>query len=108
LAAQLLKRLFPKERENPFTENLQETEFFEKEKVLWMQEKLNLILKNAEAPSLESEDFSKLKQAFLLFLNTGYRTSNLEKLYNALCTVKPSSTDNEGAFSVSSNFAACR
>jgi hypothetical protein len=32
-----------------------------------MEEELNLILKNAEAPPLELEDFSKLKQEFLLF-----------------------------------------
>jgi hypothetical protein len=43
---------------------------------------LNLILKNAEAPPLELEDFSKLKQEFLLFLNTGRRTSNHENFYN--------------------------
>jgi hypothetical protein len=49
---------------------LQKTELFENEKVLSMDEELNLILKNAEAPLLESEDFSKLKQEFLLFKNT--------------------------------------
>jgi hypothetical protein len=66
---------------------LQETDLFENEKVLSIEEELNLILKNAEAPLLESEDLRKLKQEFF-FLNTGKRTSNLEKLYNALCTVK--------------------
>jgi hypothetical protein len=48
-----------------------------------MEEELNLILKNAEAHPLESEDFSKLNEEFLLFLNTGRRTSNFEKFYNA-------------------------
>jgi hypothetical protein len=43
---------------------LQETELFENEKVLSIEEELNLILKNAEAPLLESEDLSKLKQEF--------------------------------------------
>jgi hypothetical protein len=52
-----------------------------------MEEEVNHILKKAAAPPLESEDFSKLKQEFLLFLNTGRRTSSLEKLYSALCTV---------------------
>jgi hypothetical protein len=46
LATQLLKRLFPKERENLSTENLQEAEIIENEKVLSMEEELNLILKN--------------------------------------------------------------
>jgi hypothetical protein len=55
LAAQLLKKLFPKEGEH-----LQEAEIVENEKVLSMEEELNLILKNAEAPPLESDDFSKL------------------------------------------------
>jgi hypothetical protein len=45
LAAQLLKRLFPKEGANLSTENLQEAEIIENEKVLSMEEELNLILK---------------------------------------------------------------
>jgi hypothetical protein len=56
LAAQLLKRLCSKEGEN-----LQEAEIIENEKVLSMEEELNLILKNAEAPLLELEDLIKLK-----------------------------------------------
>jgi hypothetical protein len=40
---------------------LQETEIIGNEKVLSMEEELNLILKNEEAPLSESEDFSKLK-----------------------------------------------
>jgi hypothetical protein len=52
LAAQLLKRLFPKEGANLSTENFQEAEIIEE---------LNPIWKNAEEPLLESDDFSKLK-----------------------------------------------
>jgi hypothetical protein len=61
LAAQVLKILFPEEGANFYTENLQEAEIIENEKVLSMEEELNLILKNADAPPLESEDFHKLK-----------------------------------------------
>jgi hypothetical protein len=53
-----LKRLFPKEGENPSTENLQEAEIVENEKVFSMKEELNLNFKNAEAPPLQSENLS--------------------------------------------------
>jgi hypothetical protein len=45
---------------------LQEAEIVENEKVLSMEEELNLILKNAEPPPLESEDFSQFKQKVIL------------------------------------------
>jgi hypothetical protein len=43
LAAQLLKRLFPIEGKNLSTENLQEAEIVENQKVMSMKEELNLI-----------------------------------------------------------------
>jgi hypothetical protein len=57
LAAQLPRRLFPKEGENPSTENLQEAEIVENEKVLSMKEELNLIFKNAEAEQVILKNF---------------------------------------------------
>jgi hypothetical protein len=47
-------------------ENLQEAKIVENEKVLSMEEELNLNLKNVKAPPLESEYFSKLKHEFYL------------------------------------------
>jgi hypothetical protein len=58
LAAQLPKRLFPKEGENPSTENLQESEIVENEKVLSIKEELNLIFKNAEAEQVILKHFT--------------------------------------------------
>lgn len=55
-------------------------------------------------PPKESDNFSKLKQEFLLFRNSGKRTSNLEDLFKAVSTVKPTSTSNERTFSVCTNF----
>jgi hypothetical protein len=57
LAAQLPKRIFPQEGENRSTENLQEAEIVENEKVLSMKEKLNLIFKNAEAEQVIFKNF---------------------------------------------------
>lgn len=45
-----------------------------------------------------------LKSEFMLFKNTGQRTENLQKLYNALLCIKPTSTDVERVFSVCTNF----
>jgi hypothetical protein len=47
---------------------LQEAEIIENKKVLTMEEELNLILKNVEAPPSESENFSKLRRIFTFFL----------------------------------------
>jgi hypothetical protein len=53
----------------------------------------------------ESNNFSRIKQEFALFHKTGKRTENLELLYEALCSIKPTSTDKERFFSVDSNFS---
>ena len=45
-----------------------------------------------------------IKQEFTLFCNTGKRTENLEKLFDAICSIKPTSTNSEGVFSKSANF----
>lgn len=46
---------------------------------------------------------SIIKKEFLLFEKTGKRTPNLETLYKALISVKPTSTENERVFSISGN-----
>jgi hypothetical protein len=52
-----LHLLFPKEGENPSTENLQEAEVVENEKVLSMKEELNLIYKKAETEQVILKNF---------------------------------------------------
>lgn len=47
----------------------------------------------------EIEEFKVLKSEFVLYKNTNQRTSNLQKLYDALLTIKPTSTDVERVFS---------
>jgi hypothetical protein len=56
-------------------------------------------------PHKESNNFSRIKQEFALFQKTGKRTENLELLNEALCSIKPTSTDNERTFSVASRFS---
>lgn len=46
-----------------------------------------------------------LKSEFKLFEATGKRGSNLEHLYNAVLTIKPTSVESERSFSVAGNFA---
>jgi hypothetical protein len=46
---------------------------------------------------------SLIKKEFQLFESTGKRTPNLENLYKAVMTVKPTSTENERVFSLSGN-----
>jgi hypothetical protein len=96
LAAHTLNRLFQNEEKNESAEILQKLIIVENQKVLTMQEELDLILKQAEDPRKESDDFSKLKQEFLLSRNSGKRTNNLEDLFKAVSTVKP--TSNERTF----------
>jgi hypothetical protein len=43
-----------------------------------MADELSLLLKQAELPPKESNDFSKIKQEFALFQKTGKRTEHLE------------------------------
>jgi hypothetical protein len=54
LAAHLLKRLFQNEEKNESAEILQELIIVENQKVLSMEEELDLILKQAEDPPKES------------------------------------------------------
>jgi hypothetical protein len=52
-----------------------------------MADELSMLLKQAEKPHKESNDFSRIKQEFALFQKTGKRTENLDyfiKLYEAL------------------------
>ncbi|KAF2883631.1 hypothetical protein ILUMI_22539 [Ignelater luminosus] len=47
---------------------------------------------------------SLIKKEFQLFESTGKKTPNLENLYKALMTIKPTSTENERIFSLSGIF----
>jgi hypothetical protein len=73
---------------------------------LSLQEELNTLLKNGHMCSngYRNTDFKWIRQEFLLYKNTGKRTDNLEKLFDCMMTIKPTSTDVERIFSTCSNF----
>ena len=75
---------------------------------LTLQDELNMLLQKEELSSAQfgrsDTDFKWLKSEFMLFKNTGKRTENLQKLYDALLCIKPTSTDVERVFSICTNF----
>lgn len=74
--------------------------------ILTLQEELNALLQKNESPAVApgQDNFKWLKAEFTLFKNTGQRTENLQKLFDALLTIKPTSTDVERVFSVCATF----
>ena len=73
---------------------------------LSLHDELNLLLqKDGSSIAVGGQDsFKWLKSEFTLFRNSGQRTENLQKLYNAILSIKPTSTDAERVFSVCTNF----
>jgi hypothetical protein len=74
---------------------------------LTLRDELNLLLQKSSKskPSSSSVgEFKWIKEEFVLFRNTGKRTENLQKLFEAMLSIKPTSTDVERVFSVSSGF----
>ncbi|KAL3843279.1 hypothetical protein ACJMK2_021233 [Sinanodonta woodiana] len=70
-----------------------------------LQEELNLKLQESTTTTNATQDkFKWLKSEFVLFKNTGERTDHLQKYYDALLSIKPTSTDVERVFSVSASF----
>ncbi len=64
-----------------------------------MKVELNELLNSVyDEPTVEN-DFKSWKAEFTAFARTGNRTENVTKLYDALLTIKPSSTDVERVFS---------
>ena len=53
-----------------------------------MEEELKRILQSAENPIEIEDDFSSLNKVFILFKNTKKRTDNLNKLNDALFTLR--------------------
>lgn len=104
LASDIMKMLFDETNINNDQENILFDEDVEEIQELTMEAELNMILKGAMKEPEEKQNFNKLKQEFDIFKNTGKRTENLQRLYNAICTIKPTSTDSERAFSMSAYF----
>lgn len=73
-----------------------------------LKDELNHLLQkeNLPATSQTKDRFKWLKQEFILYKNTGKRTENLQKIYNALLSIKPTSTDVERVFSTCTTFCS--
>jgi hypothetical protein len=60
---------------------------------------MNLLLQDYDEKKMQLSREIQLKLEFTAFARTGTRTDNLQKLYNALLTIKSTSTDVEWVFS---------
>ena len=71
-----------------------------------LKDELNALLNKDSITHLpkSNDQFKWLKQEFLLYRNTGKRTQHLEKIYNAIFSVKSTSTDIERVFSTCTSF----
>ena len=85
---------------------IEATSSYPTDEILTLQEELNELLKKNESQIVSSgqDNFRWLTAEFTFFKNTGQPTENLQKLYDALLTIKPTSTDVERVFSVCANF----
>ena len=100
-AGRLASRLFGFDEETEIDESIQS----ESENVsLSLNDELNLLLRKEHTTTTTGSDFKWLKSEFTLYKNTGQRTENLQKLFNALLSIKPTLTDVERVFSVCTNF----
>jgi len=109
-AGKLASRLFGYMETVPQTDSNQTVDVKCTESITYisLKDELNALLqKEKMAPSKTvPDDFKWLKQEFVLFKNTGKRTENLQKLFDALMTIKPTSTDVERVFSICTNFCS--
>ncbi|CAF4348505.1 unnamed protein product, partial [Didymodactylos carnosus] len=92
LAGKLSQRLFGSKNGS---EEVDQPEQQESQDNIPLQDELNLFLQRELSSSFATttDEFKWLKQEFLLFKNTGKRTENLQKLFDALLCIKPTSTD---------------
>jgi hypothetical protein len=113
LATRLLQRLFPSGDEEDMQEEINDEIEMElcanpgpTDKNLSLKEKLyQFTNKSRSGPQLKYDIGSQLvKKEMNLFEATKNRPSNLEKLYNALMTIPPTSVEPERAFSSASLF----
>lgn len=105
LANEIMQRIFS----NNFNETENNSEIVSVEKKeMTMEEELEKVIQNSVSreSQIRGNQFhiKNIKQEFTLFRNTGKRTENLEKLFDAICSIKPTSTDSERVFSISANF----
>ena len=72
---------------------------------LSLQEKLQRAIDESNQENISSNSKTMtLSPDFRMLDATGSRTANLDKLYKALVTIKPTSVESERAFSIGGNF----
>lgn len=103
-AGQMYKRLFV-QCDNELSSS-SDDDICEVEADQTFKNKLNNAITNAKAlPKISTGDSKNLfKKELALFEITKHRTKNLDKLYNALLTIKPTSVESERVFYVAGNF----
>lgn len=69
-----------------------------------LQDEINAAINKAGKEGVEKQ-FSSLRDEFATYKKTGKRTLTLQQLYDAILTIRPTSTESERVFSVSANFS---
>lgn len=103
---QLFRRLFPQKSESNSSPEQTLQEISDKQKEVSFAEELQDAIQNVvKGKPPPRTQHLRLKKDFDLYTSSGKRTPNLELLYNALRSIRCTSTESERTFSVSGNFA---
>ena len=104
-AKELIQRLFPILTEATAQESEEDIEILncDEPEPASVADELNLEISKSQLPSMPNKDknFYSLGKEFQIYEATGIRSRNLDLLYYALLTVKPTSTESERVFSTS-------
>lgn len=106
-ATDMLKRLYPLPVCNEMTNTPPNQEVGcsnREDSNFTLRDELNLAIAQAVMEPDIDDNFDVLKQEFAVYKRTGNKTKNILLLYNAIKTIKPTSTESERAFSIASNF----
>lgn len=106
---ELYNRLFPSSSNSDENDTLIQTSENEQlEQATSFEQKLKQAIEMAATDTTSNIETvltkSLIRKEFQLYESTGKRTPNLENLYKAVMSVKPTSTENERVFSLSGNF----
>lgn len=78
-------------------------EYLNLEKPITLEAELDAAINNVCSENIDISNLN-IKEDFIIFKKTGQRPEKLQKLFEALMTIKPASTEPERTFSVSSHF----
>lgn len=103
-AKELMQRLFPTEQQSNSDGETDEIMYNGAEfgpASASVADELNVAIAKANVMPIKSDNFNSLSKEFQIYEVTGIRSRNLDFLYLALLTVKPTSTESERVFSTS-------